>query len=58
MRMLSALVYLDDVFLVSRNADEHMLHVRALLSLLHKAGVTIIRKKWKFFSEKNYYLDI
>lgn len=34
-------MYLDDIVIISRNADEHTLHIRAVILLLHKAGVKV-----------------
>lgn len=45
-------VYLDDVTELLRNADEHMLYVRAGLSLIHKATPTLRSKRREFFNEK------
>ena len=51
-----ALVYLDDVIIFSRSVEEHFAHVRTVLSLLQKAGVTLRIDKCCFFSATVDYL--
>lgn len=50
------LVYTDDTVMFFPNAVEHISHVRTVLALLHKAGVTLNLKKCNFFTKKNEYL--
>ena len=41
-------VYLDDIFVASRDREEHLSHLRALFRLLSANGITINRAKSKF----------
>lgn len=56
MKWSLALVYLDDIIIISENADKHISHVPTVLSLSYKAGVTLNLNKCNFFSEKIDYL--
>lgn len=51
-----ALRYLDNVIILSTNADEHISDVCTVLSLFHKSDVTLNPKKCHFFPEKSDYL--
>lgn len=50
------LVYLDDVIIHSRDVEEHIGHVDAILSTLHRAGVSLKLKKCSFFTKEVKYL--
>jgi len=41
----SVLVYLDDVLMYSRNPEEHLAHLRAVLTLLRQHKLLIKRSK-------------
>lgn len=56
LRWQYALSYLDDIVIFSRTPQEHIGHVRKVLTLLHDAGVTLQLKKCKFFTETINYL--
>jgi len=51
-----ALVYLDDVIIYSRSAEEHMTHVATVLRMLMEAGVTLKLRKCSLFADKVDYL--
>jgi Reverse transcriptase (RNA-dependent DNA polymerase) len=51
-----ALVYLDDVIVYSRNAEEHLGQLDHVLSLLAQAGATLKLKKCEFFKSSVNYL--
>ena len=51
-----SLVYLDDIVVFSKTGEEHIDHVRSVLSLLADAGVTLKLKKCFFFTDKIDYL--
>lgn len=46
-----ALVYLDDITIFSRNADDHISHDRTAMYVLHKAVVMLSLNNRKFFTE-------
>lgn len=48
---------LDAVIIILRTADEHIEEACTVLSLLHKAGVTLNLKKCMFDKEKISYLE-
>lgn len=50
------LVYLDDIIILLRAADEYIDHVRQLLTLLPDAGLTLKLKKCQFLANRNNYL--
>lgn len=50
------LVYLDDVFVFSKNVDDHVRHLDTLLSLLRDAGTTLKLRKGFFFRPRVEYL--
>lgn len=47
-----ALIYLDDFIILLRTPDEHIRHIRLILTLLQNAGVTLKFKICKFFSNR------
>ena len=49
-------MYLDDVIIHSRDVEEHIQHVDAILSTLQKAGVSLKLKKCSFFTKEVRYL--
>ena len=51
-----ALVYLDDVIIYSKTVSDHFNHVRVVLSMLQKAGVSLKLAKCKFFDASVDYL--
>lgn len=50
-------MYAGGIVIFSRNADGHILHVHAVQSLLHKAGVILNIKKCNSFTENIDYLE-
>lgn len=55
-RWQTALVYLDDIVIFFRTLEEHITHVRQVLSLLQNAGVTLKVKKCRFITNTIGYL--
>ena len=55
-RWQTCLVYLDDVIIFSKNMDDHVGHVREVLTALRDAGVTLKLKKCEFFKDTVRYL--
>ena len=55
-RWQTALVYLDDVIVYSKNVSEHYDHLRVVLDLLMSAGVSLRIEKCHFFQESCDYL--
>lgn len=55
MKWHSALVYLGDIIIFLRNADEHVSYARSVLSLLHKAGFTLNLENCNVSIEKIEY---
>ena len=51
-----ALCYVDDVIIFSRTFDEHLSHIREILSRLRQAGLKLSPKKCKFAQKKLHYL--
>lgn len=49
-------MYLDDVIIFSNTFDEHVGHVREVLSVLQEAGLSLKLNKCTFFSSKVDYL--
>jgi len=49
-------VYLDDVSVFSRTVDDHIRHLREVLSLLEKAGVLLKPSKCHLFQQEVEYL--
>lgn len=56
LRWQICLVYLDDVIVYSRTAEEHLGHLDRVLSLLRGAGISLKLPKCHFFQEKVDYL--
>ena len=50
------LVYLDDIIIFSRGAEEHLSHLESVLKLLQEAGATLRIPKCHFFKEQVKYL--
>jgi len=50
------LVYLDDVIVFSRTVDDHIRHLREVLLLLEKAGVSLRPSKCHLFQQEVEYL--
>ena len=55
-RWQTCLVYLDDVIVFSRNEEDHIRHVREVLTALRDAGVTLKLRKCEFFTTSVKYL--
>ena len=55
-RWQTCLVYLDDVIIFSKNMDDHVKHVREVLTALRDAGVTLKLKNCEFFKDSVRYL--
>ena len=51
-----ALVYLDDIIVFSRTAEEHISHLDKVFTLLSEAGVTLKPSKCHLFSNEVEYL--
>ena len=51
-----AIVYLDDIIIFSKSLDEHLNHIRIVLSLLREAGMTIKLRKCYFLQQRVEYL--
>lgn len=47
-----ASLYLDDIIIISRTADQQVERVRTVLSLMHIAGTRLSLKKCRFVTEK------
>lgn len=45
------LMHLDDIIVYFGNAKEHISHVQAIMWVLQKSEVTLILKKFNFFTE-------
>lgn len=56
LRWKTCLVYLDDVIIFSNSFEEHVQHVREVLSALQTAGLSLKLKKCKLFSATVDYL--
>jgi len=55
-RWQTCLVYLDDVIVFSRTVDDHIRHLRGILLLLEKAGVSLKLFKCNLFQQELEYL--
>ena len=55
-RWRTCLVYLDDIIVFSNTAEEHVHHVREVLTILKEAGFSLKLKKCKFFAKSVDYL--
>ena len=55
-RLRTCLVYLDDIIMFSNTAEEHVDHVRFVLTVLKEAGFSLKLKKCKFFAKSVDYL--
>lgn len=49
-------VYLDDILVTGKSAEEHMANLRAVLLRLQESGVTLKKEKCKFFLPEVEYL--
>ncbi|CAN8070297.1 unnamed protein product [Agarophyton chilense] len=52
----TCLVYLDDIIVFSRNLDDHLTHVRDVMTVLRDAGITLKLRKCEFFTDTGKYL--
>lgn len=52
----SCLIYLDDIIVFSKTVEEHINHVKEVLSALHDAGASLKLKKCAFFTKSVQYL--
>lgn len=50
-----ALVYLNDIVITSRNANQHIWHIRNVLFLIHEAGLTLNLINSSFLTERIVY---
>src|SRR5580704_10230030 len=50
------IVYLDDILIFSKTAEEHERHVKTILSALHKAGMILNLDKCQFFVSQVCFL--
>lgn len=55
-RWKNALIYLDDIVIFSKFVEEHMTHLRKVLTLLATSRVTLKNNKCRFFSNTIDYL--
>lgn len=55
-RFKSVMVYLEDIILFSKNAEEHLDNLDKVLIFLQNAGLTIRLKKCCFMQESIHYL--
>lgn len=53
----SAVVFLYNIVLISKNSNKHMAHLPLVLTLFSDAGVPIKKKIFLFFDEKINILD-
>lgn len=53
-----ALIYFDDIIVVSRSAEEHIQHNPNVFLLLYRAGVTLNLTECKHFTEKSNNWDM
>ena len=51
-----AIVYLDDIIIYSKTAEEHLKHLETIFSRLEQAGLKLKRSKCKFFETRVSYL--
>ena len=55
-RWKTCLVYLDDIIIFSKSAEEHLKHVEQVLSVLRTAGLSLKLSKCNFFTDTVDYL--
>jgi hypothetical protein len=55
-RELCCLVYLDDIIIFSRSAEQHLKDLDLVLGMLARSNVSLKFKKCKFFTTKVKYL--
>ena len=55
-KWLTCLVYIDDVIIYSKSAEDHLRHVDEILTALEEAGVTLKITKCYFFQREVEYL--
>lgn len=55
MKLQFVLVYLDETIIFLHTWDKHRSHVRTVLFVLHKAGLTLNHEKSTFFADKSNY---
>lgn len=53
-----AMVYMDDIVILSRSVEEHLDHIRTLLKLLSRAGVSLKLESCFFIKEHIDYLGL
>ena len=51
-------VYIDDILIFSLIREEHIKHVKAVLSKLQEAGLQVDIRKSEFFVEKTKFLGL
>ena len=50
--------YMDDILIFSLIREEHIKHIKAILSKLQKAGLQVNIRKSEFFVEKTKFLGL
>lgn len=50
------LIYIDDMVVFSKSVEEHMKHLRRVLTLIKEAVLNMNLKKCKLFSDEKNYL--
>ena len=50
------IVYLDDILIISKTLDEHLLHIRRVLEMLKEEKMLINLKKCSFVKRELVYL--
>ena len=48
-------VYLDDILIFSKSAEEHEQHVIKILTRLHAYGLQVKRSKCEFFQKRSHF---
>ena len=51
-----ATAYLDDIVIFSKNEEEHLIHIKAVLTTLRLAGLKVKGKKCEFFNSEMKFL--
>lgn len=56
LRLMNSLLYLDDVKIISKSAEDNIKYINELLQLLREAGVSLKLQKCSFFRKPADYL--
>lgn len=52
-------IYVDDVPMISKNETDHIEHLKAVFQVVKESGMTLNRKKCKFFKDSiEYHLGL